>query len=883
MFLFRRHQHRRTVEDFSTEIESPLALETQRLVDEGLPPDEARAAARRRFGNVTAAQERFHERHWREWFAQLCRDHVWAARRLSKHRAFTIVVALTLGLAIGGNAAIYSVVSSVLLKPLPYPEPDRLVRVFAQHPRFSELPLTPADFYAFRQDTPIFAAAAAFFREGHEFRGSAGPENLEGLFVSSGYFELLGGRIALGRTFTKEDEEPGNADRVILSDRIWRTRLGADPSIVGRSVHLSRRPFVVIGVLAPGLEHVGGAQRSLPHGETADFWIPLTFNTANLNRTNRYLNTVARLAPDVTPEQAGAELDRLSRLQEQRFPDSHAGWRTTLTPLVNEIVGSARPVLLAVFGAVGCVLLIACGNVACLTLGRSIARTREHAVRAALGASRGRLAREILVESWILSLLGAFLGIPLAIAGVRGLIELAPPHLPRLHAIGVDARMLIFGTAITLLTSILCGLLPAWYGARTNLEEALRDSGRAGGPGVSSLGWHRVLVVAQLALCFVLLVCAGLLGRTFHQLRQHAIGFNPQGVLTMTFDLPGAVTLYGRDVKERALFHERLLTLLRTQPGVLSAGSAARLPFAAQLDATDSQSLRRFDIADKPAPVEQRPFARLELVSSGYLETLGVPLLDGRALDARDTLSSGPVVLVSQELARRYFARETVIGRTLLHLRREPVTIVGVVGDVKATPMSLAADPTIYVPMAQSPLFRTRLAVKTTGDPRAVLPIVRQAVTSIDPDLPVFDVKPLEAIVADSVATQRFALLLFGLFAALALGLSVIGIYGVLAYTVAHRLPEFGVRVALGARPQQIVEMVLAQGAWMASVGIVLGAGASLAATQAIRGLLFGVRPFDPVTLGGVAFLFGVLALAACLAPALRAARVDPVITLRSD
>lgn len=817
-----------------------------------------------------------------DWVGQIWRDHVLAARRLSKNLGFTTVVALTLGLAIGGNAAIYSVVSGVLLKPLPYPDPDQLVRVFAQHRRFGDVPLTPADFYAFREDTPIFAGVAGFFREGHEFSGSAGPENLEGLFVTAGYFELLGARIALGRTFSREDERPASRDRVILSDRMWRTRLGADRSVVGRSINLSRRPFEVIGVLAPGLEHVGGAQRSLPHGETADFWIPLTLNPANLPRNARFLNTVARLAPGVPVEQANADLARLSRLQEQRFPDSHTGWSTTAVPLVNEIVGSARPVLLALFGAVGCVLLIACSNVACLTLGRSVARTREHAVRAALGASRGRIAREILCESWILALLGACLGIPLAIVGVRALVDLAPPHLPRLHAIGVNASLLVFGTAITFLTSILCGLLPAWYGARTNLDEALRDAGRAGGPGARSLGLHRVLVVAQLALCFVLLVCAGLLGRTFQRLQQNTIGFRPQGVLTMTFDLPGGVTRYGRDVAERAVFHERLLTLLRAQPGVVSAGSAARLPFAAQLDATDSQSLRRFDRADRPLPADQRPFARIELISSGYLETLGVPVLDGRSFDARDTLASGPVALVSQELVRRLFSGETVVGRSLLHVSKAPTTIVGVVGDVKPTAMALSSEPTIYVPMSQSPLFRTRLAVRTSGDPLALLPIVRRAVTSIDPELPVFDVKPLEQIVADAVATERFALLLFGLFAALALGLSMIGIYGVLAYTVAHRLPEFGVRVALGAHPRQIIGMVLAQGAWMAAIGIVLGGGASFLVTRGIRGLLFGVQPFDPATIAAVALLFCLVALAACLGPARRAGRVDPLTALRN-
>ena len=537
--------------------------------------------------------------------------------------------------------------------------------------------------------------------------------------------------------------------------------------------------------------------------------------------------------------------------------------------------------LLAVFGAVACVLLIACGNVACLTLGRSIARTREHAVRAALGASRGRVAREILIESWILALLGACLGVPLAIAGVRALVEVAPPHLPRLHAIGIDVGMLVFGSAITFVASVLCGVLPAWYGARTNLEEALREGGRTGAPGARSLGWHRTLVVAQIALCFVLLVCAGLLARTFYSVQHNPVGFKTQGVLTMTYDLPGAVTRYGRDAAERAAFHERLLTALRAEPGVLSAGAATRLPFAARLDSTDSQSLVRFDIAERPVAADERPFARLEVISSGYLETLSIPTLEGRPFDARDTLASTPVVLVNHELVRRYFPGGSAIGKAIVNIRRTPATIVGVVGDVKTTPVAVTAEPAIYIALSQSPVFRTRLAVRTHGDPQALLPMVRRVVTSIDPDLPVFDVRPLEGIAADAVATERFALLLFALFAALALGLSVVGIYGVLAYTVAQRLPEFGVRVALGARPAQLLEMVLAQGARLAAIGIVLGAGASILASRWIRGLLFGVQPFDPATLAAVAMLFALVALAACFIPARRAARVDPLTAIR--
>jgi predicted permease len=816
-----------------------------------------------------------------EHIASVWREHALAARRLAKNTGFTIVVALTLGLAIGGNAAIYSVVSGVLLKPLPYPDPEQLVRIFAQHPRFNDVPLTMSDLQAFRRTDHVFQGIAAYYREGHEFSGSAGPENLEGLFVSAGYFELLGARAALGGTFSSDDERPGAADRVVLSDRIWRMRLGADPSIIGRTINLSRRPFVVVGVMRPGVEHVGGKQRSLPHGETADFWIPLTINPANLNRTARFLNTVARLRSGVSVERANAELDRLARLQEQQWPATHASWRATAVPLMNEIVGPARPVLLAIFGAVACVLLIACGNVACLTLARSIGRSREHAVRAALGASRGRIAREIFVESWLLALLGACLGVPLAIAGVQGLIALAPPYLPRLHAIKVDTGMLLFGIALTFATGLLCGVLPAWHGGRTNLEEALREGGRTGAPGGQSLAWHRALVVGQLALCFVLLICAGLLARTFYLVQNNPVGFRTDGVLTVTFDLPGAVTRYGRDVAERAAFHQRLLTRLREQPGVISAGSAARLPFAAQLDSTDSQGLVRFMLAERPVPQDARPFARMEIVSTGYLETLGVPILEGRAFDARDTLGSAPVALVNQELVRRYFPGETLVGKSFADGRRPP-TIVGVVADVKATAIAIRPEPIVYIPMEQSPLFRTRLAVRTHGDPQTLLPTIRRLVSSIDPDLPVFEVKPLAQIAADAVATQRFALWLFGLFAALALLLSVIGVYGVLAYAVAHRLPEFGVRAALGASPGQLLAMVLRQGIRMGSMGIAMGIGMALLVTRSLRGLLFGVQPFDVPTFAVVAVLFGMIVLAACLLPARRAGRADPMTTIRN-
>ena len=416
---------------------------------------------------------------------------------------------------------------------------------------------------------------------------------------------------------------------------------------------------------------------------------------------------------------------------------------------------------------------------------------------------------------------------------------------------------------------------------RTSSTRCAKADARVRLAGAASAGIVRSSSPSS-ALCFVLLICAGLLARTFYLVQHNPVGFRTDGVLTATFDLPGAVTRYGRDVAERAAFHQRLLTRLREQPAVLSAGSAARLPFAAQLDSTDSQGLVRFMLAERPVPLDARPFARMEIVSAGYLETLGVPILDGRTFDARDTLGSAPVALVNQELARRYFPGEALVGKGFADGRRPP-TIVGVVGDVKATAMAIRPEPIIYIPMEQSPLFRTRLAVRTHGDPLALLPLIRRVVSSIDPDLPVFEVRTLAQIAADAVATQRFALLLFGLFAGLALGLSVIGVYGVLAYAVAHRLPEFGVRAALGARPGQLLGMVLRQGVRVGSMGIAMGIGMSLLVTRSLRSLLFGVRPFDVPTFAVVAVLFGAIVLAASLLPARRAGRVDPMTTLRNS
>ena len=462
-------------------------------------------------------------------------------------------------------------------------------------------------------------------------------------------------------------------------------------------------------------------------------------------------------------------------------------------------------------------------------------------------------------------------------------MELAPPHLPRLHAIRVDVGMLVFGSVLTFVTSLLCGVLPAWYGARTNLEEALREGGRTGAPGARSLGWHRTLVVAQVALCFVLLVCAGLLARTFYSVQRNPVGFRTQGVLTMTYDLPGGATRYGRDAAERAAFHERLLTTLRAEPGVLSAGIANRLPFAARLDSTDSQTLVRFTLVNRPVPADERPFARLEMISSGYLEALSIPLLEGRMFDARDTLDSARVVLVNQELVRRYFSGDTVVGKTLGNVGRTPPTIVGVVGDVKATPVAAAAEPAIYIALSQSPAFRMRLAVRTEGNPQAMLPMIRRVVTSIDPELPVFDVKPLDEIAADAVATRALCAVVVRPVRRARAGaergrdLRRPGLHrgatapGVRRPRRARRSPRATARDGPAARRPHGGDRDRARRRRLNPGG------------RWIRGLLFGVQPFDPATLGAVAVLFGLVALAACFVPARRAARVDPLTAIRND
>jgi predicted permease len=796
-----------------------------------------------------------------------------ALRMIGRERGFAAVVIFTLAIAIGGNTAVFSVVDGVLLKPLPYPEADRLVSIFHTHPSVPMFPITPGDFYDFRERNRTFEEIAVFNRSEHEYGGANGPENLQGLLVSRGFFEALGSVPFLGRTFNAEDEKPGRPESVILSYRFWRDRLGSDPHIVGRTIRLSRRPFLVIGVMTPGLQHVGGNYRSLPHGDTAEFWTPFTFDPARLSRFSHYLNAIGRVRPGVNIEQARADLNRIAAVLEGEYPRSNRQWRAVVSPLRDELVGASQPLLLVALGAVALVLLIACGNLACMLLARGMAKSREYALRMAVGADREHVLRQVITEALVLSFGGAVLGVPLAVLGVRVLLAIAPESLPRRHMIEVDAGMLLFAALITPLAALLFGFLPAFRSSRTDPERVLRESGRALTGSRSGLRTYEILVGAEVALCLIVLAGAGLLARTFFNLKAVPPGFQPDHVLTASIDIPAGV--YGTPEKARA-FYAGYLVSLRSEPSVVSAGIGSALPFSGY----DENS--SFEIEGRASEPDKSPGGRYHQVSPGYFEALGIPVKDGRAFRDSDNAESEPVVLINEALAKRYFHAERPIGRflSIWGTRRR---IVGIVGDVKDMPAHLAAAPAFYRPFAQQTSWRVQAVVRVQGDPAAAEQLLRRSVSLQDPNVPLFEVKTLSTITSAAIALQRFAFILFAAFAGVALLLATIGVYGVMSYAATRRMQEFGVRIALGARSADVLKLVLTRTTAIALTGIACGIAGAFAFTRLIESYLYGVTATDPVNLAAVACLLLALLLLAALLPARRAARTNPASLLRAE
>jgi len=809
---------------------------------------------------------------------EMFQDLRFGLRMLRKNPGFTAIAVFTLALGIGANTAIFSVVNGVLLKPLPYPEPERLARVFQSITNFPKAPMAPADFRDYRERNTTFESLAGYFRQDLELAQEERAERLTGMRASSGYFRTLGFQPTLGREFTREEEIPDESAVVILSHGLWRRRFDGDPTIVGKTIRLSGKSYTVVGVAPAGLQHVGGGYRPLPHGESVDIWWPMRLGE-NRPRDAHIVNVIGRLKPGVTRPQAEAEFDLIAARLAEQYPGHYREAKTLTQPLREEIVEGSRRTLLLLLAAVFLVLLIACVNVANLTLARAASREREIAVRLALGAGRARIVRQLLVESLTLAAMGALLGLLLAKLSINALVRLGPEQLPRLQMISLDGRILAFTLLISLLTGLLFGMAPALQSLKLNLNESLKEGGRAASSGRRQRRTRGALVVAEVALALALLLGAGLLMRSFLKLQRTDPGFNPEGVLTMSVVLSGARYAYG---EPQISFLKRLVERVSALPGVRSAGVTSDLPW------TGYQNDGGFKVEGKPLPPDQMAHAQFHFISADYIRTIGAPLLSGRWFDARDTLKSQPVILINQAMARKYWPGEDAVGKRITFgdgagKDEDWTQVVGVIGDVKDYPNSARAEPAFYWPVTQRPFPEMSLAIRADKDPLSLVEAVRREVRALDREMPISEVKTLETVAAAAVAGRRFTLTLVGVFALTALALAGIGIYGVTSYLVANRTHEIGIRIALGANSFDILKLALRQGMTLALAGVGAGLALAFAATRLMVNLLYGVGATDPATFVAVPlFLIGV-AFAACYLPARRATKVDPMVALRFE
>ncbi|SPE40917.1 conserved membrane hypothetical protein [Candidatus Sulfopaludibacter sp. SbA3] len=867
------------------ELDKELRYHLERQVAEnlaaGMPVGEARLAAMRMFGGVSQIQEECREMRRTQYLDNLWQDLRYAVRMLGKSPAFTLVVVLTLALSIGANSAIFSVIDGVLLKPLPYPHAERLARVFYRSKSYAKFPVNPWDFADFRARNRSFESFAVYTRADTQLSGAGEPVKLSAFGVSAGYFRTLGVHPARGREFEFAEEWPGSGNVVILSDHLWRAQFAAAPDILGRKVMLDSKPYTVVGVMPPGLDHPGNTYNSVAYGDTVDAWRPFQFQGNPNNRGAHYVEGIGRLRPGVAVGQAAAELNTIMADLARQHP-SDQGWTILMVPLYQEIVGPVYRLLLLLLGAVGLVLLIACVNTANLLLARATARQREIAVRSALGAGRWRLVRQMLAESLLFSVLGGGVGALLAAAGVRALVTLLPAAFPRVATIHVNAPVFAFTALIALATGLFFGLVPALQASRTDLQKGLREGGRSGTASGRQTRLRGILVVGEVSLACVLLVGAGVMLRSFMNLLHTSAGFQPEHVLTADLSLPGKNYKNTDDI---ARFYQRLILRLSSVPGVVATGVGTDLPWTGY-----DENLGGFTIeGKKPLPNEEF-HARFHCASPDYFRAAGIPLVSGRYVTGRDTKDAPKALIVNQALARRYWPNEDAVGKRIDFFDDKPkesdwFTVVGVVGDVKDKPESSQAEPAFWWPLAQQPFGFGNMSVvlRSSADTLRLASQLRLAVRELDPSLAVAHVRLLDQIAAESFSTPRISLYLVALFAALALSLAAIGIYGVISYSVSQRMHEFGMRMALGASPWDVMRLVISQGVLLAILGVVLGLGTAMALAGLLDSMLYGVSVTDPLTLTCVGAMAVATSLLACYPSARRATSADPITALRAE
>lgn len=796
----------------------------------------------------------------------LLEDLRYGLRMLLKSPAFSVLVIIILALGIGANSAIFSVVNAVVLRPLPYADPERLYELHGVTSRGRQWMSAP-DFLTWRERTRAFEQMAAARQENLTLTGVDEPENLFGLGVSRECLPMLGVHPFLGRLFADEEFRPGAPRAVLLGYKLWRRRFGGDPQILGRPVTLNGEPYTVVGVMPPVFRF---------NYRNHELWFPLSFTADALGRRSWPAFMVfGRLKPGVTPQQAETEVDTLSRALSLEFPESHKGWHAALLPLQQQLTGEFRTALFLLLGAVGFVLLIACLNVANLLLARASERAKEIAIRTALGAGRLRLVRQLLTESVLLSGLGGTLGLLLAGWGAPALVALFPERIPipRLDQTSLDGRVLAFTFLLSLFSGILFGLAPALQASRVDLNETLKETGRSGTGGFRAQRLRSLLVVAETALSLVLLAGAGLMLRSFVRLLQVNPGFKAEKVLTVRLSLPSYRV---RDRKRQPAYYAEILQQVETLPGVQSAALVTVLPLSgAQAVMTFSGGTLRTDEEMRPIP--------FRAVSPGYFRTMGIPILMGRPFAESDTAEAPPVAIVNEALARRYWPGENPIGKSLPVGKFLPV--VGVVGNIKHQSLRADPEPELYLPYLQHlGVPHSALVVRTAADPLRLTAALRNRIRNLHSDQPLTDIKTMEQWIADSVSEPRFYTLLLGVFAGLALVLAAAGVYGVMSYSVTQRTHEVGIRMALGARQVDVLKLVVSQGARYVLLGLAIGLAGALAATRLLRNLLFAVSTTDTATTYvTVSLLLLAVALLATYLPARRASRVDPMVALRHE
>jgi putative ABC transport system permease protein len=800
----------------------------------------------------------------------------YAIRTLIRRPGFTAIALLTIALGIGANTAIFSVVNAVLWRPLPYPHPERLMMVWVYNPRqgFDKDVAPYPTFTDWRNQSRRFEHLAAYSGASVSLTGAGDPAQLRGARVTPSFFPTLNVQPAVGRWFTEQDAAAGRERVVILEHGLWQGRFGGDPAIVGRTIQLSGRPYEVVAVMPAGFRYPADAT----------LWLPLApvepYKQLMESRGAYWLNVIGRLRAGSTQPAAQAEMDTIARRLEQKYPDTSGGLGVRLTSLHDEIVGDVRRALLVLFGAVGCVLLIACANVANLLLTRATGRHRELAIRAALGAARIRIVRQLLTESLVLALAGAAIGLLLATWGVAALQQAAPTNIPRLTSIAIDVPVLLVTLGMALATGVIFGVAPAWQSASAIQSDALKEGGRSGGEGSRGRRVRHVLAVIEVAVALVLLVGAALLARSLGVIARTDLGFNPRNVLALSIELPRQK--YAEDSKV-IQFYEQVVERTSTLPGVRSVGVGSSV----LLGPLPNSSTLSVEGRRAPANAVNIPVP-YDTVINGYFATLGIPLTRGRLFGPDDTATAPARVIVNEAFVRRFFPSEDPLGKRVTFNNPQNknvqwLTIVGVVADTRRGGLGRPAWAELYFPLTQSPDTRLTVLIRTAGDPIAMARAAQEQVWAIDPSQPVSSIRTLEELLARGQANRRFTMMMLGVFAVVALLLAAVGIYGVIAYSTAQRTHEIGIRIALGATRVDVLHMVLRDGLRIGAFGTVIGVAAAAAASRLLSGLLFGISPHDPLTFVALPAGLLIVALLASWIPARRALAVEPSTALRGE